>query len=103
MIVISSVEFVPLGFLCCSCKLSITSCLGLLCGMLLCLTYLFIMGANNPVALCLYLILVHFDLQAAQRRLGFLNKNLGQGWSLLTMIFLMVVVVVLVLVLFKLL
>ena len=42
-------------------------------------------------------------LLAAQRRLGFLNKNLGQGWSLLTMIILMVVVVVLVLVLFKLL
>jgi SYP5 family syntaxin len=42
-------------------------------------------------------------LLAAQRRLGFLNKNLGQGWSLMTMIFLMVVVVVLVLILFKLL
>lgn len=46
----------------------------------------------------------HFcDLQAAQKRLGFLNKNLGQGWSLMTMIFLMIVVVVLVLFLFKLL
>ncbi|KAG0581268.1 hypothetical protein KC19_4G238300 [Ceratodon purpureus] len=42
-------------------------------------------------------------LLAAQRRLGFLNKNPGQGWSLLRMIFLMVVVVILVLVLFKLL
>jgi SYP5 family syntaxin len=42
-------------------------------------------------------------LLAAQRRLGFLNKNAGQGWSLLTMIILMVVIVVLVLVLFKLL
>lgn len=42
-------------------------------------------------------------LQAAQKRLGYLNKNLGQGWSLLTMIILMVVVVVLVLILFKLL
>ncbi|KAG0577015.1 hypothetical protein M758_5G104400 [Ceratodon purpureus] len=42
-------------------------------------------------------------LLAAQRRLGFLNKNLGQGWSLMTMIFLMIVVVVLVLFLFKLL
>jgi len=42
-------------------------------------------------------------LLAAQKRLGFLNKNLGQGWSLMTMIFLMVVVVVLVLILFKLL
>jgi SYP5 family syntaxin len=40
-------------------------------------------------------------LLAAQRRLGFLNKNLGQGWSLMTMIFLMIVVVVLVLFLFK--
>lgn len=42
-------------------------------------------------------------LLAAQRRLGFLNKNLGQGWSLATMILLMVIVVILVLVLFKLL
>jgi SYP5 family syntaxin len=42
-------------------------------------------------------------LLAAQKRLGFLNKNLGQGWSLMTMIFLMIVVVVLVLFLFKLL
>lgn len=42
-------------------------------------------------------------LLAAQKRLGFLNKNLGQGWSLMTMIFLMIVVVVLVLLLFKLL
>lgn len=42
-------------------------------------------------------------LLAAQRRLGFLNKNVGGGWSLLTMIILMVVVVVLVLILFKLL
>jgi SYP5 family syntaxin len=42
-------------------------------------------------------------LLATQKRLGFLNKNLGQGWSLMTMIFLMIVVVVLVLFLFKLL
>lgn len=42
-------------------------------------------------------------LLAAQKRLGFLNRNPGQGWSLLTMIILMVVVAVLVLVLFKLL
>lgn len=41
-------------------------------------------------------------VQAAQKRLGFLNKNSGQGWSLMTMCILMVVVVVLVVVLFKL-
>jgi len=42
-------------------------------------------------------------LKATQKKLGFLNKNSGQGWSLMTMCILMVVIVVLVLVLFKLL
>jgi SYP5 family syntaxin len=42
-------------------------------------------------------------LKAAQKKLGFLNKNAGQGWSLVTMCILMVVIVVLVLILFKLL
>jgi len=42
-------------------------------------------------------------LLAAQKRLWYMNKNLGQGWSLLTMVILMVVIVALVLILFKLL